>query len=168
MAVLMFCLTISSHVLTALCCGLFFLVLWGYCQFACRGTHHYYFDAQDFVRYQQGGDRRLPVSASTGTFTTLLNGYLGVTKLLITVAAASIAFGTNQAARSGVFLAKIILAFSILYGTVFAALLQFFYEEYAQNVQSYGPWKYSLIQALGFSALVCFFVGYLVWAFNLG
>jgi hypothetical protein len=68
----------------------------------------------------------------------------------------------------GVFLAKIILAFSILYGTLFAAFLQFFYEEYAQNVQCYRPWKYTLVQALGFSALVAFVIGYIVWAFNLG
>lgn len=162
-----FCIKISPQAWTAIICLFFFSTLWGCLWNAFRKGNYYYFDAQDFAAYESGGRRKLPVSAQTGTFTPLLKGYLGVTKLLITVAAASIAFGTDKNAALGIFLAKIILAFAILYGTLFAALLQFFYEEYAQNVQSYKPWRYTLVQALGFSALVSFFVGYLVWAFNL-
>jgi len=165
---LFFCVVISAQVWTAAGCILFFCVLWAYLWTKFRGHHSYYFDAQDFLKYENGGGRKLPVSALTGTFAPLLKGYVGATKLLITVAAASIAFGTDKAAKPGVVLAKIILAFSVMYGTMFVALLQFFYEEYAQNVQSYRPWRYTLVQALGFSALIAFAVGYLVWAFNLG
>jgi len=95
-----------------------------------------------------------------------LENYIGVTKLLITVAAASIAFGAGLN-RKGIFVAKIVLAFSILYGVLFSALLQFFYDEYAQNVRAYTRGRYALIEALGFSGLACFVVGYFVCAFNL-
>jgi hypothetical protein len=61
-----------------------------------RGARSFYLDPQDFVRYENGGGRELPVAASTGTFAPLLNSYLDVTKLLITVAAASIAFGGGR------------------------------------------------------------------------
>jgi hypothetical protein len=90
-----------------------------------------------------------------------------VTKLLITVSAASIAFGASEAQRSGIFIAKIILAFSILYGVLFSALMQYCYEEYAQDVRFYTRALYSLVEALGMSCLACFIAGYFVWAFNL-
>jgi hypothetical protein len=50
----------------------------------------------------------------------------------------------------------------------FVALLLFFYDDYCQNVQAHTPFRYSLNEALGFSALICFISGYLIWAFNLG
>lgn len=128
----------------------------------------FYFDPQDFVLYEKGGGRELPVAASTGTFDSFLKSYVDVTKLLITVAAASIAFGGNQHPSKGILVAKVTLAFSILYGMMFCALLQFFYDEYAQNVRAYTRQRYSLIEALGFSTLVCFIAGYFIWAFNLG
>jgi len=109
----------------------------------------------------------LPVAASTGTFAPLLSSYLDVTKLLITVAAASIAFGGGQSPPRAVLIAKIILSFSILYGVAFAALLQFFYDEYCINVRAYTRFRYSMIEALGFSTLACFIGGYFFWAFNL-
>jgi hypothetical protein len=127
----------------------------------------FYFDPQDFVAYEGGAGRELPVAAATGTFAPLLRSYLDVTKLLITVAAASIAFGGGQNPPAGVLIAKIVLAFSILYGVTFAALLQFFYDEYCINVRYYTRPRYSLIEALGFSTLACFVGGYFVWAFHL-
>lgn len=102
------------------------------------------------------------------TFEPHLKNYIDVMKLLVTIAAASIAFGGIQDNRTGVLAAKLILAFSILYGVVFSGLLQFFYDEYTQNVHAYTRFRYSLIEALGFSALVCFIVGYFVWTFSLG
>jgi hypothetical protein len=33
-----------------------------------RGTTSLYFDPQDFVHYESGGGRELPVAASTATF----------------------------------------------------------------------------------------------------
>ena len=161
-----FCISISPRAATALGCSSLFAVLWATFWGFCHKSKFFYFDPQDFTHYEQGGNRKLPVSAATSTFAPHLKGYISATKLLLTVAAASIAFGANQTATIGIFLAKIILAFSVLYGTAFVALLQFFYEQYAQNVGYYVPWRYSIVQALGFSSLVSFVVGYLVWAFN--
>jgi hypothetical protein len=144
-----------------------FAILYVYFRRA-NGTSTFYLDPGDFVHYEQGGGRELPVAAKDMTFEGLLKNYIDVMKLLITVAAASIAFGATQNAKAGIIVAKIILAFSILYGVVFSGLLQFFYDEYTQNVRAYTAFRYSLIEALGFSALACFIEGYFAWAFGLG
>jgi hypothetical protein len=133
-----------------------------------RKEGYYYFDSQDFLHFEQGGNRELPKSAETGTFEPHLKNYIEVTKLLITVSAASIAFGGTQIGCNSASLAKIVLAFSILYGVLFAALMQYRYEEYAQNVRSYTRTWYSIIEALGVSCLICFIAGYFFWAFKLG
>ena len=136
---------------------------WG----AIRGSRSFHFDPQDFAHFENGGGRELPIAAETATFATHLGNYLGVIKLLITVAAASIAFRATDHTKTGISVAKILLAFSILYGAVFSALLQFFYDEYSQDVRAYTRFRYSLIEALGFSCLTSFIAGYFVWAFNL-
>jgi hypothetical protein len=122
----------------------------------------YFFDPQDTFR-NDPNNWKLPLSAATATFEPMLKHYIGVTQLLVTVAAASIAFGGG----SSTVLAKTVLAWSIFYGVVFCALLLWRYDEYAQNVGSYTLGWYSTIYALGFSSLVCFFLGYLMWCFAL-
>jgi hypothetical protein len=94
---------------------------WAWFWISHRGHTYIYFDAQDFTKFENGGGRKLPISAATGTFAQLLGHYIDVSKLLITVAAASIAFGANQNTTDGILVAKIILAFSILYGVLFCA-----------------------------------------------
>jgi hypothetical protein len=151
----------------AIGCLLLFTALLAYFLRSNRGSNSFYFDPKDFAHYENGGGKELPVSAPETTFESHLKNYVDVMKLLVTVAAASIAFGATQNARTGILVAKLILAFAILYGVVFSGFLQFFYDEYTQNVRAYTRFRYSLIQALGFSALVCFISGYFVWAFNL-
>jgi hypothetical protein len=170
------CISVPLGLWPVVSCSFLFAIFWGWRLWSNRHGQSYYFDAQDLLHYEQSGDldreseglRRLPRSALTGTFGQHLKNYIGVTKLLITVAAASIAFGASQAQGGGIFIAKIILAFSILYGVLFSALMQYRYEEYAQNVRSYSRGWYSVIEALGISCLACFIAGYFVWAFNLG
>ena len=149
----------------------FFALLFCLFLFLGRGSRSFYFDPQDFWYYEKErlGNLKLPIAAmeKASTFAPLLDGYIGVAKLIITLAAASIAFGGNQASKAGILIAKIMLAFSILFGVTFAALLKYFYDEYTQNVNSYVPWRYALIQALGFSTLGSFVTGYFVWTFNL-
>jgi hypothetical protein len=74
----------------------------------------FYFDPQDFVKYESGRGRELPVAAASSTFAPFLANYNDVTKLLITVAAASIAFGGGQSPSKGILVAKVVLACSIL------------------------------------------------------
>jgi hypothetical protein len=152
----------------AIACSLCFGVLFALFFQANRGGASFYFDPQDFVHYENGQGRELPLSAENSTFEPHLKNYLDVIRLLVTVAAASIAFGGTQHEKGGIIVAKIILSFSILYGVVFSGLLQFLYDEYGQNVRAYTRLWYSLIETLGFSALACFIAGFLVWAFNLG
>jgi hypothetical protein len=156
-----------SKALPVIGCLFAFLVLMAIFWVSSRGVSYFYFDPKDFAKLENGGGRKLPLAAPDTTFESHLRNYVDVMKLLVTVAAASIAFGALPQGKTGVLIAKLILAFSILYGVVFSGLLQYFYDEYTQNVQAYTRWRYALIRALGFSALTCFVVGYLVWAFTL-
>ena len=92
-----------------------------------------------------------------------------MTQLLITVAAASVAFGGNNRPASTPIVtdAKLLLSWSIFYGVSFCAILLWRYDEYAQDMTSYTLRWYSTIFALGFSSLLCFVLGYFVWGWGL-
>jgi len=77
---------------TSLGCVALYATIWAIFWKINRGPS-YYFDAQDLIEYQNVGTRILPKSAQTGTFAPMLPHYLGVTKILITLSAASITFG---------------------------------------------------------------------------
>lgn len=128
---------------------------------------YFYFDPQDFFRTNPEG-RVLPASAEKATFEPMLRHYIGVTQLLVTVAAASIAFGgNNQSLGAPLVIAKLLLAWSVFYGVLFCAFLLWRYDEYAQDMTSYTLGWYSTIFAFGFSSLACFMFGYLVWGWGL-
>jgi hypothetical protein len=129
--------------------------------------NHFFFDAQDC--FSGNKNRILPRSAETATFEPMLRHYIGVTQLLVTVAAASIAFGgaSHPSGAPVVNDAKLLLAWSIFYGVAFCAFLLWRYDEYGQDMTSYTlPW-YSTIFAFGFSSLLCFMFGYLLWVWEL-
>ena len=128
---------------------------------------HFFFDPQDTVR-DNPQSRVFPASAATATFEPMLKHYLGVTQLLVTVAAASIAFGGNsQPLGAPILIAKLLLAWSIFYGVLFCALLLWRYDEYTQDMRSYTLFWYSTVFAFGFSTLTCFMLGYLAWGWGL-
>lgn len=127
----------------------------------------FFFDPQDCFRADPAG-RVFPASAETATFEPFLKHYISVIQLLVTVAAASIAFGGNSSGLgSSIVLAKLLLAWSIFYGVLFCALLLWRYDEYSQNVHSYTLFWYSTVFGLGFSSLSCFMLGYLTWGWGL-
>jgi hypothetical protein len=126
----------------------------------------FYFDPQDSFANNTPG-RKFPKSAATGTFEPMLKSYIEVMKLLVTVAAASIAFGGGGHSCTAIVVAKLLLAWSIFSGILFCAFLLFRYDEYAQDVTSYTPKWYATIFAFGFCCLFCFISGYLAWAFGL-
>jgi hypothetical protein len=143
--------------------GTFWLIFW----FIHKPGHHFFFDPQDCVR-ENPESRKFPLSAKTATFEPMLKHYIGVTQLLVTVAAASIAFGgNNQTAGSPIVIAKLLLAWSIFYGVLFCALLLWRYDEYAQDMESYTLGWYAAVFAFGFSSLTFFMLGYLAWGWGL-
>ena len=148
--------------------GIFFL-WWAVFWLTHRGQPHFYFDPQDDFHAGRG-DRVFPKSAETATFEPMLKHYIGVTQLLVTIAAASIAFGgsspgSNTSIVIGV--AKLLLAWSVFHGVLFCALLLWRYDEYTQNMKSYTlPW-HSTVFACGFSSLTFFTFGFIVWGFGL-
>ncbi len=149
-----------------------FALWWAVFWITHRGKLHFFFDPQDDFHASREGDRVLPKAAETATFEPMLKHYIGVTQLLVTIAAASIAFGGgngNQASIPSIWIgiAKLLLAWSVFYGVLFCALLLWRYDEYTQNMKSYTlPW-HSTVFACGFSSLTFFTFGFVVWGFGL-
>jgi hypothetical protein len=142
-----------------------FVVVWSLFWFTTKGGY-FFFDPQHCFD-SKPTDRVLPRSAANATFEPMLKHYIGVTQLLVTIAAASIAFGNGQTLASPIVIAKLLLAWSIFYGVLFCAVLLWRYDEYTQNMKSYTRIWYSTVFALGISSLLCFMVGYLVWGWGL-
>ena len=101
----------------------------------------------------------------------LLPIYLDITKLILGIAAGSIVLlvGSSNliqqsAGRSLKSFASpmFVVAMSIIYGVLFMTLLVLNYEHHRHHPasNSYTRFKYTRNQALGFSALACFCIGY--------
>jgi hypothetical protein len=169
----MLCLAFSS---VQVVCGisllielLFWPLLWfGYRtgDDGCR-VEYVYFNPQDWqVSARRAIATRLPIESQIATFGPLLKQYIGVTKLLVTVAAASISFATAHNS-AGIYCAKLFLAWSIAYGLMFCITAVYCYESYLHNLESYKPRWAATVESLGVSSLFCFLIGYGVWAFQL-
>jgi hypothetical protein len=145
-----------------------FVLWWNVFWLTHRGERHFYFDPQDEFHAPGGRSRVFPKAAETATFEPMLKHYIGVTQLLVTIAAASIAFGGQAATSSiGIAIAKLLLAWSVFYGVLYCALLLWRYDEYTQNMESYTlPW-HSTVFACGFSSLTFFTFGFVLWGFGL-
>src|SRR2546430_5240046 len=93
--------------------------------------------------------------------------YMNIAEVLMTVASASLVFIPSSRLslyRHACAFALILLGFCVLYSVGFMALTTYFYERFLYNDQSYKPWKYGLLHALGFGALGCFALAYIVLA----
>lgn len=109
-----------------------------------------------------------------GQFERLLAAYLDIAKFIVGLAAGGIVLVVSSTAiassmkklpasyASPLFL----LAMSVFYGVLFMPLLAVDYEAFKQRTRSYSKFRYVRNQALGFSTLACFCVGYgwLIWA----
>jgi hypothetical protein len=148
---------------------LLFGAIWTWFWVSHKGAAHFFFDPQDSIRFSEKDGREFPIAAAKSTFEPMLKHYIGVTQLLVTVAAASIAFGGDKSPRAvfPIVIAKSLLAWSIFYGVLFCAFVLYRYDEYTQDVKSYTRWWYSTVESLGFATLVCFMFGYLAWGWGL-
>jgi hypothetical protein len=148
-----------------------FALWWSVFWLTHRDQLHFFFDPQDDFHSGEG-TRVFPKAAETATFEPMLKHYIGVTQLLVTIAASSIAFGGgggNQVSSTpvAIAIAKLLLAWSVFYGVLFCALLLWRYDEYTQNMQSYTlPW-HATVFACGFSSLTFFTFGFVSWGFGL-
>ncbi len=106
-----------------------------------------------------------------GAFEKLLPIYLRLAEFVLGLAAGSIvllvgssAFRKTESLPGGYASPLYLLALSIIYGILFMVFLTYNYEAYRHhpNSSSYTRFKYIRNQALGFSGLFCFCVGY-VW-----
>lgn len=145
-----------------------FGAIWTWFCLAHRGSNYFYFDPRICVNLSNEG-RKFPLSAAKATFEPMLKHYIGVTQLLVTVAAASIAFGGDKNPKPAllIVIAKSFLAWSIFYGVLFCAFVLYRYDEYTQDVTSYTRWWHATVESLGFSTLACFVLGYLAWGWGL-
>jgi hypothetical protein len=147
---------------------LVFVVIWTWFWCSHKGASYFYFDPQDCAN-AANDNRKFPLAAKAATFEPMLKHYIGVTQLLVTVAAASIAFGGDKNPKPAllIVIAKSFLAWSIFYGVLFCAFVLYRYDEYTQDLTSYTRWWYSTVESLGFSTLGCFVLGYLAWGWGL-
>src|SRR5215831_17444582 len=93
--------------------------------------------------------------------------YMNVAEVMLTLASASLVFVPSS--RLSLYshtcaFALILLGLCVLYSVGFMALLSYFYERFLYDDQTYRPWKYGLLHGLGFGALFCFALAYIVLA----
>jgi hypothetical protein len=104
-------------------------------------------------------------------FETRHDRYQKVAEVVTTLASASLVFipGSKLAAYPHLSsFALVFLGLTVLYCVLFMALLAFFYEEFLYDNLAYKPWKYGLVNALGFGGLFCFGTAYILLAVGAG
>jgi hypothetical protein len=127
---------------------------------------------QESIYFNLADNPAVPVTteakaAKDGEFDAFVVQYTGLAKIMIALAAASISFGGIASNQLYVFRAKLWLASSIGAALAFCILVTLFCENYLHDVRSYGPVKCALTESLGLTAVICFTVGYIVWAWHL-
>ena len=110
---------------------------------------------------------QLPMESAKATFAPFVKQYIGIVKVIIGLAAASISFGGLQVTSSYIYPAKLLLAYSIAFAVVFSVTMVNFYENYLHDLTSYKPWKAILVESCGLSSLLTFALGYWYWARHL-
>jgi hypothetical protein len=148
--------------------------LWGglFLWYKYLDTESKFFSPGDYWRYLENTGRKpdelLPKESKEGTFEPRMQQYFGLAKILITLAAAAISFGGLEFQHNrGVYESKIVLALSILYGLLFCVFCLKYYEDYTLKVDSYIPRRIALVESLGLTCVILFFLGFFFWALHL-
>jgi hypothetical protein len=93
--------------------------------------------------------------------------YMKTAEVVVALASASLLFipklRVDTHLRSYSF-TMVLLGASVLFCVLFMAGLTYFYENFLYRNDSYSAWKYGLVNALGFSGLLCFAIAYVVLA----
>ena len=89
--------------------------------------------------------------------------YMKTAEVVVTLASASLVFipTLRISAHPGWYsFALILLGACVALCVLFMVFLTYFYENFLYVASTYKAWKYALINALGFTALVCFATAY--------
>jgi hypothetical protein len=112
----------------------------------------------------------LDANGEPKAFEPFLAKYLKVSELIISLATGSIVLLIGSSSLSGGHEGRLpwfyasplfILAFSVLYAIAFSVWMTFHYEMY-QHDKVHSRKQYAFSETLGFSAVVCFLIGY-IW-----
>jgi len=142
-------------------CILLELMMWLALWLMYRKQKFICFNPADYHVHVKG---HAPKSSGDTTFEPLMRQYFDLAKILITLSGASIAFGPLDPERIGIYQAKLMLAFSAFYCILFCLTCLKFYEDYTHEVTSYTPARVSLVESLGLSGVLLFFLAYAWWA----
>ncbi len=155
--------SIWSLVFAVICFGL--LLLYHRDESKERNPRFVYFNPQDY--FKSLPSVKLPAYSENATFDPFITQYVGMAKVMIGLAAASISFGGIDAKSPEIYTAKLLLAYSIASAALFCILVINFYENYLHNLESYRPYKCAIVESAGLTSLFCFALGYGYWAGHL-
>jgi hypothetical protein len=149
--------------------GMLFVVAPAHTKISGKKASHVFFNAQDWFASDTAKDLQVkfPKQSETATFAPFVEQYIGIVKVIIGLAAASISFGGLQVTSSSIYTAKLLLAYSIAFAVVFSVTMVNFYENYLHDLASYKPWKAIFVESCGLSSLFTFALGYWYWARHL-
>ena len=116
---------------------------------------------------EKQGEYDFDVEGAPGEFEKRLAAYLDISKFMIGLASGSIVLlvGSSALHKSELLPSSfasplVLLALSVLYGILFIVFLATDYEAYRHKTSKYTRFKYTRNQALGYSSLFCFCIGY--------
>jgi hypothetical protein len=148
-----------------MCSGIFAAVFLTLRFIVYRSGDYYYFNPSDYNKY--ANKTNVPHSSEKATFDPLMKQYFGLAKIMMTLCAASIAFGGINPTAIGLYRAKMFLACSICTNLLFCLSCLKFYEDYTHDYKTYTPVRISLVETFGLSSIFYFFIGYGLWAIYL-
>ena len=94
--------------------------------------------------------------------------YMKTAEVLVTLASASLIFipTLRVSAHPALYsFALVLLGACVAFCVLFMVALTYFYENFLYNASTYKAWRYGLVNALGFTALICFATAYTALAF---
>ena len=103
-----------------------------------------------------------------GNYTKAAETIVGLASGSVVLLAGSSVLRTNSHFPASFSSPLVLLGVSVVYAVLFIAFLTRFYEYFLHFPDSYTKFKYSLVQALGFSSLCCFSLAYVWLAMAIG
>jgi hypothetical protein len=163
-------MTAFYSVAVAVLSGCFIFIVLFYVTWRVESKHPYVtFTPQKIRRTGDKGDK-FQVSSEEVDFDPRHGHYLKVAEVIVTLSSASLVLIPTLHFRRTSWLlvfAMVLLGMTVVFAVFFMAFLTYFYENFLYDPRSFTSWKSGLNSALGFSALVCFGLAYLMLAIEI-